>query len=371
MSQWETVEALINQRDFKRAEVLLTKIVRQGTTPQTNTRAAVYRAKLRLLMGRANEALSILQGIEPPLPIRDKPEYAELLADIHFQRYELAIVGFADKADVQQAHDLYTHVLDQHPDYSNRGWVHYQLGRLLLISAQSLEAEFHFRQALFQPSHIVTLTAFVYERLAYVALYEYRVPSQALTFIDKAIATYPANEPRAWLVQALILKSKICQYISIDHALTVAHEAHRLATMRGSRMSRSLVAESWFTMADLASRSRGREKEVIEYVLKFLQLSRSPLGVDVTWSRAHEMLAESYFALKQYAQALAAYQTMLEFNPYYPWISAVRLRIAECYYHLRQYNDVIRLCEELLNDQDNQEAGRVRALLGQALHAAS
>jgi tetratricopeptide (TPR) repeat protein len=369
LSQWESIEKLINQREFKRAEVMLAKLARQASTVETLEQAALYRAKLRLLMGRANEALSLLNSIEPPLPIKDVPEHAELLADIYFQRYEFAIVGFADKVDLQQAHDLYAHVLEHHPQYPNRGWVHYQLGRLLLISAQSLEAESHFRQALFQPSHIVTLTSFVYERLAYVALYEHRNPVQALTFIDKAIATYPSNEPRAWVVQSLILKSKICQYLDINQALSVAQEAHKLATMRGSRMGRALVAESWFTMADLASRSRGREKEVIEYVLKFLQLSRSPLGVDVTWSRAHEMLAESYFALKQYPQALAAYQTMLDFNPYYPWLSAVRLRIAECHFHMRQYHDAIRLCEELLSDSESQESRRARTLLDQALQA--
>jgi len=371
LSQWENVEALINQRNFKRAEVLLSKLTRIHESPEIAQKAAVYRAKLRLLMGRPNEALNLLDAVGLASAPDAAPDYIELVADSYFQRYELAIVGFADKTDLQNAHDIYSRILDEHPQYANRGWIHYQLGRLLLISAQTFEAEHHFKQALFQPSHLVTLTAFTYERLAYVALYEHRSPLQALTFVDKAIATYPANEPRAWLVQALILKSKICQYIDLNQAISVARQAHQLATSRGSRVGRPLIAESWFTMADLASRSKGREREVIEYALKFLQLSRSPLGVDVTWSRAHEMLAESYFALKSYDQALTAYQTMLDFNPYYPWISAVRLRMAECYYHLGQPLKAIRLCEDLINDPECQEKERARQLLSKARQTAT
>lgn len=363
MSSWDNVESLINQREFKRAEVLLSKISREDASAATLQRVNIYRAKLRLLMGRANEALSLLKETESP---PDDAEYTELMADIYFQRYELANVGFADRADLLTAQQLYQQILALWPQYANRGWIHYQLGRLLLISGQSTEAEQHFHHALFEPSHIVTLTAFTYERLAYLYLYEYRQPDRALVFIDKALATYPASEPRSWMVQSLILKSKIYQYLNINQALAIAMDAHRMATMRSARVSRALVAESWFNIADIASRSRGREQYVIDCVQKFLQLSRSPLGVDVTWSRAHEMLAEAYFALKRYAQALAAYQTMLEFNPYYPWASAIRLRMAECYLHLNQRADAARVCEELLADQDFQDNHRARELLAQA-----
>lgn len=368
VSQWDEIEALINRREFKRAEVLLAKISRDDSAEATQLRVNMYRAKLRLLMGRAHEALSLLKP-EGAERLQGNAEYAELLADIYFQRYELANVGFADKADLQMAQHLYETILSAWSDYENRGWVHYQLGRVLLISAQPSEAEVHFRQALFEPSHIVTLTSFTYERLAYLHLYEHRRSDRALTFIDKALATYPASEPRGWMVQALILKSKICQYLNMNQALAVANEAHRLATARSARISRALVAESWLNMADLASRLRGREQHVVDCVHKFLQLSRNPLGVDVTWARAHEMLAEAHFALKHYAQALAAYQTMLEFNPYYPWISAIRLRMAECHLHLGQHAEAALRCQEVLADQDFQDNHRARALLAQAQQA--
>jgi len=71
------------------------------------------------------------------------------------------------------------------------------------------EAAVCFTHALLKQSHVPALTAYCYERLGFIAFYESRELRSAVTFLQKAIATYPANDARLWLVQAHTLHSRI------------------------------------------------------------------------------------------------------------------------------------------------------------------
>lgn len=368
MKPWLELEKLVNNRDFKRAEVLIAKRLRTVGTSDEKRQTLVYRAKLRLLIGRPNEALADLREANSDTVQTSSPEYLELLADAYFQQYELATVGFSEKNDLKLAQEAYTTIIQKYPEYSNRGWIHYQLGRLLLISALPVEAELHFRNALFEPSYLTTLTAFCYERLAYVSLHDLRTPRQALIYIDKAIATYPGKEPCQWLVQSLLLKSKIYQSIDLSQSLISAKEAHQIASKRGSGVAKSIIAETVLTVADVASGSRGLEHDVIEHAQHFLQLSRTPVGIDVTWARVHEMLGDSFLAQQRYKQAITAYQQMLQFNPYHPWDNAVKIRIAYCHYYLKSYAQAVELTLQIVTDDDTTDYATAYELLAYAYY---
>lgn len=368
MEPWLELETLINNRDFKRAEVLIAKRLKSAQTSIDRGPALIYRARLRLLMGRPNEALVDIREADLNASETAGASYLELLADVHFQQYELATVGFSDKADLTIAHESYKGIVQGHPDYENLGWVHYQLGRLLLISADPTASEQQFRAALFQPSHLPTLTAFCYERIAFIALYEQRSYRQALTYIDKAIATYPAQEPRQWLVQALLLRSKIYQYLDLSLALESARNACQLASLRGSGVPKAMTAEAVLAVAELSSRSRGLERDVIEYGQQFIQLSRPPVGIDVTWSRVHELLGDAFTTQGRYEQAISAYQHMLQHNPYHPWDNAVKIQMAQCYYQIANYTRAVELAQQVLTDTDSNEYAAAYELLAYAYH---
>src|SRR5690606_11894278 len=123
-----------------------------------------------------------------------EPEVRELLADVHFARFELAPLGFADRADADQALALYRALIQEQPDYPNRGWVSYQTGRVLLSENEAGEAVEMFRAALDEPSWIASLRSLCYERLGFVELFERRNPAGALPDLAQALETYPRGQ---------------------------------------------------------------------------------------------------------------------------------------------------------------------------------
>lgn len=370
METWSDVESLINQREFKRAEVAIAKKLRNDLSSGEKATGLLYRAKLRLLTGRANDSvvdLDEIKRLSSPIQSSDSPEFLEVLADAHFQRYEQATVGFADKNDLEVAITTYRILITQHEHYINLGWIYYQFGRLELVRGNASQAEQCYKAALFQPSYVTALTAYCYERLAYVALYEQRDYRQALVLIDKALATYPANDSVIWLFQSYLLKSKIYQYIDLNKALESAKKALSLAST--GNLSKIVLAEALFAVADLSSKSRGLERDVIEYAQQFLHISKTPVGIDVTWSRSHELLGNAFFAMGRYEQAVNAYLNMLQFNPYHPWDNAIKLRIAQCHHRMGHYQKVIDLLVKVANGNDVSGDYQTFEMLGHAYFA--
>ena len=113
-----------------------------------------------------------------------------------------------------------------------------------------------------------------------------------------------------------------------------------------------------------------QEVAAIPLLEEFLQLSKQPPGIDVSWARAHELLGEAYFRCARYQDAVHAYRLALHHNPYSPWSSTLRYQLACAYY---QSGDYDRTCECLgqLIAAEADEGGaiqdfRVYDLLGNA-----
>ncbi|MBN8640026.1 MAG: tetratricopeptide repeat protein, partial [Anaerolineae bacterium] len=296
-----------------------------------------------------------------------------LLADTHFARFELASVGFADRADTAHALLAYEKLLTEHTTYENLGWIYYQKGRVLLTENRTIDAVKCLQQALLTPSTIAPLTAYCYERLGFVAFYEDRDPKGALAFLNKAIATYPTTEPRLWLVQVHTLRSRILREMyDYETAFEVAATAITVATAAGVE-GRPGLSDALLTAAETLSHMAGRDKEIIGYLQQFAQINKRPFGIDVTWSRAQEMLGDAYFRTAQYAASITAYQNALQFNPYHPWEISLHYRMARSYYQLGEYEKAISAIKRLMqsaktDDQDIYDY-RIYYVLGNAYFA--
>jgi len=349
LEQLQTIDDLLLRRDIKKAEVLIARLLRSEQSLQGRARMMILRARARLFGARIDDALDDLQKARSLVPeMFDNPKNLELLADTHFARFELASVGFADRSDTAQALANYETILAEYPTYDNAGWINYQKARVLLTENRITDAVDCLQQALLAPSTIPPLTAYCYERLGFVAFYEERDPKGALSFLNKAVATYPVTEPRVWLVQVHTLRSRILREMhDYDAAFDAASLAISVATSAGVE-GRTGLADALLTAAETLSHMGGREREIIGYVQQFTQISKRPLGIDVTWSRAHEMLADACFKTGQYAPSITAYQNALQFNPYHPWELSLHYRIARSHYQLGEYEKAIAAINRLL-----------------------
>ena len=225
------LDELLNKRDIKRAEVLIARSLRAELSVRERARLLIARARARLLSARVDDALEdldhardlLLDEFETPLTI-------ELLADCHFARFELASVGFADRSDTAQALAAYERILADFPEYSNRGWIYYQRGRILLTENRTEDAVDCFQNALLTPSIVTTLTAYCYERLGFVAFYEHRDFDHALSFLSKAVSTYSTGDDRLWLVHVHTLRSRVFRETrNYDSAIDAANTAINVA----------------------------------------------------------------------------------------------------------------------------------------------
>lgn len=338
----QTIDALFAQRNIKKAEIIIAKLLRT-TQPVTEQIALlIRRARTRLVTGRPEAALDDLQRV---IALRseefDNPEVRELLGDCWFARFELAAVGFADRNCAVQAQQHYQWIVDAQPQYSNLGWVYYQLGRVLLTEDRVSAALDCFQRALLLPSNVAALTAYCYERLGFVAFYEERDFNRSLSFLNKAIDTYPHTEDRAWMVQVYLLRSRAYRELHRrDLAIESAEKALKLASS-GRPELKAVYAEGLFTAAELLASIRGREKDVIAHLEQFRLISKRPVGIDVTWARIHEMLGDAYLALGEYTDAVMSYLAVLQFNPYHPWEVSIYYRIARAYYQQGHYDRAI------------------------------
>jgi tetratricopeptide (TPR) repeat protein len=356
------IEAFIESRDIKKAEAAIAKLMRSNPSTTIQAELLQQRARIRLMSARVEEALSDLAELRLLAPADfDKPSVTSLLGDCQLARFEAETLGFARKEDLRTAQSLYQSIIDTQNDYPNLGWVYYQNGRALLMEDRASAAESSFHKALFAPSKNNALTAYCYERLAFIAYYEARQPRQALTYLDKAIDTYPNSESLLWLVQLYLLRSRVLKEKHLDEALLSAKKALKLASD-----NRGLLADASFALAELLSQYTGNADEMIEHLQRFMQHSKTPVGVDVTWSRAYEMLGDAYFQTQQYEVAAMAYHNALHYNPDHPWEESLRYRLACSYYQQKDYQAVMDGLSQVLTEGKSLDDYRVYNLLGNA-----
>lgn len=353
------IESFIENREIKKAEAELARLMRSNPDAEMQAELLQQRARLRLMAARIEDSMNDLGELRKMKPAAfEKPELMSLLADVYLARFEADTLGFAKKEDLRNAQNLYQSIINQHSQFPNLGWVYYQHGRALLMEDRASAAESSFLRALFAPSKLHALTAYCYERLAFIAFYESRQSQQALTYLDKAIDTYPNSESRLWLVQLHLLRSRVLKDKQPEDAISAAKKALKLAAE-----SRELLADASFALAELLSYA-DNAAERIEHLQRFMQHSKNPVGVDVRWSRAYEMLGDAYFETQQYEAAVMAYHNALHYNPYHPWEENLHYRIACAYYQQRDYAAVLESLNKLLEEGKALEDYRVYNLMG-------
>ncbi|MDZ4765022.1 MAG: tetratricopeptide repeat protein [Chloroflexota bacterium] len=367
----EQLEGFLQRRDLKRAEVLIARRLRGRLDPHERASALIARTRVRLFGGRIDDALNDIdeaRGLVPEL--NDDAAVLELRGDGHFARFELASVGFADRSDTALAREAYQRILSDFTDYENIGWIWYQQGRLALTDNHADMARDYFQRALIAPANVPALTAYCYERMGFIAFYEQRDVQTALSFLNRAVDTYPAVEDRRWLAQVHTLRSRILREMR-QH--TASLEAAQTAIAIGGRENKIGMADALLTAAETLAEMDGGERDVIAYLQQFRQISRKPLGIDVTWSRAHEMLGDAYFKTGQHSAAVTAYRAALQFNPYHPWEQSLHYRVARSCYQLGDYADAIDALERLFRaaaaDSESITDYRIYALLANAHYA--
>ena len=347
------VEDLLARNEVRKAEVSIAKYLRSQLSETERAGVLILRAKTRLRSARPDDAIDDLFTARQVLAERfEQPETIELLADCHMARYELASVGFADRQDTRAAQEYYTTILAQFSDYANEGWLYYQMGRIALTDNNIDQAEDYLRRALLLPSRVHVLPAYCYERLGFIAFYERRELRLALGLLDKAVDTYPAIENQTWLAQVYMLRSRVLRdQRRYKAALRSIELAIAIATGSGSE-NRGSLAEALLAAGELLTGFEGREQDVIAYLQQFLQISKKPLGVDVTWSRVHEMLGDAYFTQSQFDMASGAYEAALQYNPYHPWATSLHYRLARSYYQQNNYTATIDTIRRLIDAAD-------------------
>jgi tetratricopeptide (TPR) repeat protein len=374
MSDLQQIESLIDRREIKKADVIIARLMRSNLSPNDVTSLLLFRARTRLLTGRPEDAINDLISAKGSTSEFEIPsaQFLELWGDAHFARFELASVGFADRADTSRAQESYEQIIKQYPSYSNMGWVHYQQGRIYLTQNNIKIAEECFHTALISASHVRYLTAYCYERLGFIAFYENRDIERSLAFLDRAVNTYPQSEDSYWLVQINILCSRVYNASGdSDRALESAERALKLAS--SSHVEKRSLSEAILNITELLSSIQGHDKQALAYLEQFTQQTKRPPGADVTWSRVYEMRGNAHFTLGQYDDAISDYVTALQFNPDHPWELSLYQQIARCQYKKHAYKETIESINRLLNVAQQDGLGvedyRVYELLGGAYFA--
>ncbi|PJF28390.1 MAG: hypothetical protein CUN53_00490 [Phototrophicales bacterium] len=367
----QTIEQFLQRQDLKKAEVMIGRRLRASLSIQERALTLLMRARVRLFRGRIDDALDDIAHAEKLYPaLAQLPSSLELRADCHFARFELASVGFADRADTLLALELYNTIQRIAPEYENLGWVFYQLGRISLTENRVDEAVRRFQDALIAPTTLPQLTAYCYERLGFIAFYEQREVKRALSLLNRAVDTYPASEDRGWLAQVHTLRSRVLRDM---RQYAAALEAAQNALMISGKANRIGMADALLSAAEILSEMEHGEREVIAYLQQFLQISKRPLGIDVTWSRVHEMLGDAYAKTGVHTAAISAYEAALKFNPYHPWEQSLSYRTAKSCYYAGYYDRVIDILQTMIRtakkDGESLQDYRVYSLLGNALFA--
>jgi tetratricopeptide (TPR) repeat protein len=343
---FSTFDMLLHKRDYRRAEVLVAKQLRVVSDTPIRIRWLVARARLRMQNNRVDDALLDLEKIRTLQggEIAD-PDLLLLFADTHLARYELATIGFADKADVEKAHHYCQQIIETYPSFDNLGWARYQLGRVLLIEYRIDGAVACFQSALLEASTRPALTAYCYERLGFINFYEMRQLENALQFFSKAVDTYPKTEPVHWLIHVHILRSRVLRELNrTEDAVDAARLAVNIAA---SIDMKHILADALLTISEMLSSEPGRERETIAALQQFLQISKRPLGIDVTWARVHEMLGDAWYRSGHFVNAIAAFSAAITYNPYSPWEGSLHYRLARSAYQAGEFRRALQALDRM------------------------
>lgn len=344
-------EALEND-DLRKAETLIGRLLKTPLADDEQAQTLLRRARTRFLRQYSEDALADIETATDLYPaVRELPYTKNLLGDIYFARFMLAEVGFADRADTDRALDYYSSILSLNPHYRQRGWVHYQRGCIYLTEHRIAEATGDFLAGLKRDNIPVFLHSFCYERLGFIAL-DQREPERALEYLAKAIETYPAGKNAAHLVQIHMLQSQAWQaQQKYKKALEAATSALNSLDTAAPNY-REAFLEAHLAIGEIMAKMDGRESEAIEHLLQFLENSKRPLGVDVTWSRVYETLGDLSLRMNRNEQAIEAFYAALEFNPLHPMEVNVRYKIARSYYRQRAYEKAIAAISEMVQTAD-------------------
>lgn len=346
--QLETIDRILNSGDIRKAEITIAKMLRSELDADIRAQLLVRRSRARLLGGRPDDALEEIQTVFAIQPsFEEMPEVKTLLGDIYFSRFILAEIGFADRNDADLALKYYEDIINRDPHFKQRGWVFYQRGRIYLSEDRVEEAIADFEEGLQKDNNPPYLHAYCHERQGFIYFFEKRQPEIALQHFDDALSVYPAGENAAWLVQVHISRSRVLREIGdYENALDAASQA--LTSLDPSAADfRQTLTEAHLAVGEVLALLPNREAEAIDHLLQFLQTSKRPLGVDVTWSRVYETLGNLSLKLDRYEQAIEAYQASLNYNPYHPWEVNLHYQIARCYYRMRAYERVIASMEKM------------------------
>lgn len=371
----EAIDLALQSNDLRKAEILIAKSLRTDElNGEMRALMLIRRARARLASGRPDDALSeIEQVLVMRENLREASDVKMLLGDIYFAKFILAEFGFADRNHTNIALQHYDEILKNDPAFDRIAWVHYQRGCILLSEGDIEAAITELESVLALPNHPPYVHAYTYERLGYIALYEQREHQQAAIYFEQALQAYPDSTTTAWLIQLHIARSRAFRELGdLQQALSAASAA--LTALDPSAPDyKHMLPETHLAIGEVLAHIPSREAEAIDHLLQFLQTSKRPLGIDVTWSRVYETLGNLSSAIKRYEQAIEAYQASLQFNPYHPWEINIRYQIARCYYRIKAYERVIASIDDLqaAADKENQSVTdyRVFYTLGNAYFA--
>lgn len=363
------IEQLLSNGEVKKAEIRLAQLMRVEMSDSERSQVLLLRARAKLLGEHADEAIEALkQATEHNPELAQSSSFQELMGDCYFAHFEQASIGFADRNDMLRARDIYETLLQQTPSYLNRGWVYYQLGRIAIALDEIHIAENLFRQALLSPNTISSVTAFCYERLGFIAFYEKKLSDEALAYLRQAVDTYPRTAPYRWLVQVYILQSRIFKHLDDFNAAIQALDIALAIASENAETDRTALAEVLLAKAEILNHFGGNEKDILYYLQQFTQISKKPVGIDVTWSRVSEMMGNIYFRLGNTEEGIASLEAALRFNPDHPWATSVYLQIARAAYQLKDYRRVIKTLNQITDSRSSPDF-RIYELLGNAYFA--
>lgn len=365
------IKSLLEQGRINKAEVLIAQYLRQTNIPdQHHANLLVYRAEIFLATARPDRALDELNRIHNlDFKLHKSPRVLRIYGDCYFARFELASVGFAQNQDLNQAQEFYDTIMRLHPSYQDIVWIHYQLGRILLISDAIPQASEHFRRVLSHPDSTLQICAYCYERLAFIAFYHDHQAKQALSYLERIPFNFATSDDNEWIIQVNLLKSRI--FISLHHvveARTIMETAIDLAIKH--RGDGTLLRDTLLSVVEQLTLVTGHDQDIIRYLEQYIQLSKAPVEVDVTWSRIHQMLGNALGNTQQYPEAILAYQTALQANPYTPWKASINYQIAKCFYLRGHYRETISVLSALRDDYSVVEISEPEYLLFDLLGSA-
>lgn len=363
----EPIESSLKKGDYRRAEQLLEKI---SINHRDDAQVVILAAKHAYLTGKYTKSITLLETL-PPEELN--PETRILFGDAYFARYKQAPIGHSQRTDADYALQHYHSCTSDFAEYEDIAWVYYKIGLVLKTLNEQESACSYFRQSLNMPSQSLSVKSFAYEQLAQHEFYIQRDFKQALQLLELAIAVYTPDSDQVWFIHTLLFKAKILQ---VQQRFEYAFKAVELAIKHAQTHFQSdgnQLADIYFKAGELTSQMEGYDVHSEKYMQSYLQLRPKPEGIDISWSRANEVIANMHFTASHYRQALTAYIATLQYNPYHPWQTTIHYQIARCYYHEGDYPHTISALQQLLDtaERDNITVTdfRVYDMLGSAYFA--